>query len=148
MPLVLLNSQSIQLKSYVVKSISDVQTHRRITYKFDKPSLDTRLHAIEKALAERDRLMKLPGGEKLKDKIKLYLEFTTDMAGQNMPPKRSKIYLLNGASNIDDQLQWLDVETALWVSAQEPHTTREVSDGNKTWVVIDQLFTQLYYFYS
>ena len=92
--------------------------------------------------------MKLPDGERLIDKIKLYLEFTTARSEQNTPPKRSRIYLLNGTSKIDDQLKWMDAETALFISAEKLHTTREIDDGNRTWVVIDQRFSELWYFYN
>jgi|GEM_PF-3939210 hypothetical protein len=148
MPLVLYNFPKVQLKSYVVQSITDEKTQRQISYRFSKPSLIIRQRAIEKALAERDRLMKLPDGERLIDRIKLYLEFNTAREGQNTLPKRSRIYLLNGKANIDDQLLLLDAEAAHWIASEQFHTQRNIIEGNKTWVAIDQMFTELYYFYN
>jgi hypothetical protein len=42
----------------------------------------------------------------------------------------------------------MDAEAAHWLAAEQDYPTKYVIEGNKTWVVIAQMFNELYYFYN
>jgi len=75
-------------------------------------------------------------------------EYKQEPDNPKEPSTIKRLYLLDGSTNKDIQLQCLDLEVALWIAAEQFHQQREVVDGDMTWVVVDQMFLELYWFYS
>jgi hypothetical protein len=57
-------------------------------------------------------------------------------------------YLLDSRYDNDYKIQALDYEVALWAAVEQYPPTREVISGELTYVAIDQLFSELWYFYT
>jgi hypothetical protein len=148
MPLIPLNLSKVQLKAYVVESLTESNPRKKISYRFENPSLAVREKAINKAIQERNWMHNEPNGSELIKKLKLYLECSVTQVNQPDSFRPIRIYLLTPENNQNEQLQALDVETLFYGVAQQFHQQREIESNGTNWVVIDQLMNLFRNFYE
>ena len=150
MPIVLFNFPTVQLKAYVVQSPVNESNHKKTSYRYDltEELLPARKLAIEKALSEQKRLYQLAeNDDSLAKRISLYLEYIESSPDQTIKPKAKRFYLLDNRENDDFRIHALDFEVALWSAAEHNPPIREIIHDELIFVAIDQLFSELWYFF-